>query len=502
MLWKWCAENVRFFLEAFTMIRLEDGPLAYWKFNRPQAHYHNTTFGKVCKNIVLKSRQWGFSTYELGAMFHSFCFRAGYRQKVITFEDETATKLKKIVDTFYTSAKQIFTRLGYNPYDFLPYVKGANRDETGTKHEIECADTESIIAFATQGGKGSGRALTVNRMYWTEYSKWSNIGEATAGFVGSFVKDGSAIHTIDATGQGIGNAFYTEYTKARAGKSAFTPHFYGVHECGDIYSEEFLSEQYLTLGKRGPQEYPRTWEEAFLQDDNARFDAQAIEAHRTTEYLQGIMLPEEVKARPLIISCDPAEGTPNGSNTAIKFRDAESGYEALPPVVRKMTPVECAHEIKRVFDAGYFGLIVPERNNDGKTVINELHHLELAQWIYRHPEPGKDLRDCKEGWPTTDATKIDLEAEYEKHLAIDPSDAYLKITSENEAIEARQYCLNPNGKRGRPLTRTDDGDRFYDDEIIASMIGLMPQVRTQAVGLSKITRTIPSIAVGSLRRDY
>ena len=376
---------------------------------------------------------------------------------------------------------------------------------------------------------GSGRSLTVNRMYWTEYSKWVRIGETTAGLVGSFSQDLDTpyVHTIDFSGQGIGNRAYVDWNaavKAQAARdakergkpydeedlelSSFLPVFIGRDDYD--YSPEYLVRQRQKLGHRKfRQEYPEKPEDAFLQDDNAVFDAEQIEARAGDKYLYGLMPMDRIRERTMIITCDPAEGVPNGSNTAIKIRDLDSGIEARPPVVAKLKPIPTAHKIKEIWDEGFQGLIVVERNNHGHAVIGELaEHLGLGPYLYRHrTKPREKLKDCEYGWPQTGtgagATKAHLESAMDRELSGD----WIVIVSANGRKELRQYCLNPNGKTGRPRGGDDEGHRFYDDEAITEMLCCPEEVKRQAVMVGEVLRepdgasSNAALAVGSMRDE-
>jgi hypothetical protein len=512
-LWNKCARNARFFLENFTKLPIPRKGPTRWKFNRPQATYFDRThtwidddrgYAKtVRQNFVLKARQYGGTSEEIGEIYHDDCFLGlSYVGKVITFEDLTASKLKKILDTMHSGAIEIFTDLGFDPYEFIPFVPFRENDATfGNKHEFESDDTGSVIEFTTQGGKGSGRSLTVSRQYWTEYSKWDRTSDAKAGFLGSMVQDGTAVHTIDGTGQGIGNSFYGEYQKAKAGESAYMSHFFGIHD--HDYSPQHLADERAMLGPRlFKQEFPETDDDAFLRGDNTFFDPDLIKARSADKYLCDLLPYDELMARVVVISVDCAGGFPNSDYSVIKIRDLESGHETRPPIRKRMGPREIANRIKALFDDGFVGVIAVERDAHGEATILELQNLGLGSYLYRHREPNKELSDCKIGWPETrhrsgGGTKPRLEVEYDRQLDSD----WLVVVSENERIEARQYCRHENGETGAPKGTDDEGDRFYDDEIIASMIGIMPEVRAQALRFGKQQTESHSVAVGSMWED-
>jgi len=502
-LWSWCARHPRFFLECFTKIPIPRYGPSDWTFRRPQQAYFDATHQwindrigyrkTVRRNIVLKARQHGGTTEEIGEIYHDMCFIGlSYVGKIITFEDDTAAKLKKILDTMHAGAIATFTELGFSPYYFLPFVPYRKDDSTfGNKHDFECDDTGSTIEFTTEGGKGSGRSLTVNRMYWTEYQKWQRTADAKSGFLGSMVQDGTATHTIDGTGNGIGNALYAEYQAAKAGESAYMAHFYGLDSFG--YDPEFLAEQRSALGDDlFQQEYPATDEDAFVRDDNARFKTRDIFACAERDEVTGVCGaqymcdvdpfksdPSRLFGEVFSHGCDPADVTPTGSKTAISTRHVKSGMLACEPFNEFASPRECAFELRRRFER-FPGLIVVEENNHGHAVIMKCLDLSvrkgpfagepLRRYMYKHPKPGRDFADCKYGWPENKDTKVQLACDYEERL----EQRAINMPCEELRKQAREFCRRPDGSLGRPKQgeRREGKQETYDDLIMADMMAI------------------------------
>jgi hypothetical protein len=516
---QWCINDPKYFLETCTMIRVEDEfgipSNVAWNFNAIQTQYHFTVYDyiephtAVCvvpDRLTLKTRQYGHSTYELGDMYHDWCWYA-ITGKVITYEDDTATKLKRIVDLFQKSAREFFAEhLFMDPDEFLPH---ADKDN---EHELFCEATGAMIIFTTQGSKGSGRSATVHRIYGTEFSEWDNVGDVMSGYGGSLAKRGAQV-TLDGTGKGIGNAMYREYQSSKKGESVYTAFFYGRNDFN--YPEGFLDNQRKRLGRYFEQEYPATDEEAFRQNANAIFDPKHIDragqydpatGEFGAKYLCDEMTPEELLTMTFAIACDPSEGQTTGSLCAIVVREVTSKRMACPPVNDFLTPRQAAFKIRALAEK-YPGIAGVERNNHGHAVHMKLEDLELRagpfkgkpmiDFLYRHPEPGKRLSECKLGWNETKDNKTLLEEGYENALDEDSFD----MPSEALRTQAREYCLNPNGKTGRPLMGTVDGGRFYDDVVIADMI--CHKVIPQAMKVIKLrtTKAPPSRSVGSMRDD-
>lgn len=515
----WCINDPKYFLETCTQIRVEDDfgvpSNVAWTFNSIQTRYHFTVYDyiephtAICvvpDRLTLKTRQYGHSTYELGDMYHSWCWFA-MTNKVITYEDDTATKLKRIVDLFHSSAREFFSDYLYmDPDEYLPH---AGKDN---EHELFCEATGGMIIFTTQGSKGSGRSATVHRIYGTEFSEWDNVGDVMSGYGGSLAKRGAQV-ALDGTGKGIGNAMYREYQAGKKGESVYKVFFFGRNDFD--YPEGFLDNQKKRLRRFYEQEYPATDEEAFRQQDNAIFDPKHIDRAGQYEpntgtfgarYLCDELSPEELLKMTFAIACDPAEGQTTGSKCGIVVREATSRRMACPPENDFLTPRQAAFKCRALAER-FPGLVGVERNNHGHAVHLKLEDLELrsgpfegqpmSKFLYRHPEPGKKLADCKLGWPEQKDTKTLLEEGYETGL----DEQSFDMPSEELRTQAREYCLNPNGKTGRPLTKTSDGGRFYDDVCIADMI--CQKVIPQALKVIRLrTGKEPAArSVGSMRDD-
>lgn len=486
-----------------------------WTFNSIQTRYHFTIYDyvephtAVCvvpDRLTLKSRQFGHSSYETGDIYHGWNFY-WTTSKVIAYAEKTAAVLKNIVDLFHKSAREYFANdLLMDPDVFLQV---ADKDN---EHEMFSETTGAAIIFTTQGAKGSGRSATVHRIYGTEFPEWDDVGEVISGYGGSLAKKGTQV-SLDGTGKGIGNAMYREYQAGKRGESVYKVFFYGRNDFA--YPPEFLDKQRKRLRNRFDQEYPATDEDAFRQDDNAIYNPDHIDragqyndktGEFAAKYLEDDVSATELKAMTFAISCDPSEGQVTGSKCAIVVREVTTRRMACPPVNDYLTPRQAAFKIRALLEK-YPGFAGVERNNHGHAVHVKLEDLELrtgrfkgmlvSQFLYRHPEPGKKLSDCKLGWPETKDNKTLLEEGYEAGLDEESFD----MPSEELRTQAREYCLNPNNKTGRPRMTTSDGGRFYDDICIADMI--CQKVIPQAIKVVRLRTepAPPARSVGSMRDD-
>lgn len=488
-----CRYDPRFFLEICTLIRLETGAVKPWLFNPIQLKQHLSFYDyphphyAVCSSpntITLKTRQYGETTRELGDMYWAYCFHP-LIAKVITFRDETAKKLKLMVDLFDESAHDFFASLGMDPDEWLPYSEQ-------NMHEMFCKVTRSRIEFTSEAATGQGRAQTVNRIYGTEYSLWDDPEEAMSGYAGSLAKTSARVH-LDFTGQGIGNEAYREYQAAKRGDSVYEPRFYGRNDflydpvTGLGYTQGFLASQRKRLKYKFIQEYPATDGEAFLTADDSRFDTEDIfkcgdydpaTGHFKAQYFSDSFGdPIEWKLETFAHGCDPAEGIPTGSKTAITTRHVGTGGMACPPFNDFLNERDTAFEIRRRLEL-YPGVIGIESNNHGHAVILKCQDLELrrgrykgekvSRFLYKHPIKNKIRAEWKYGWPETKDTKSLMEIDYHERL----SEGEINQPCEELRTQLREYCRRDNGTTGRPTKGERRGGRrvSYDDLAIADMI--------------------------------
>ena len=111
------ARDPRLFAATFLKILDKDKALRPLKWNRAQVHYHANQTGR---DLILKARQLGFSTYVQGEMFRRTV--TGTRATVtISHKDETTQLLRQMSDRFWKYCK-------FN--DIQPQRKYANNSMT------------------------------------------------------------------------------------------------------------------------------------------------------------------------------------------------------------------------------------------------------------------------------------------------------------------------------------------------------------------------------------
>ena len=461
--------DARYFAETALQIRVGGNPVP-WLFNRTQNRnfeelYREMLPGRrvrwILDDIEGKGRQRGGSTERELYLFHAWCFGGDFGPafvgKSLAFADDTAQKLKHMVDLFYSSALQMVERVfACDPYDILP------RADVDNVHELRDSRRGCALHFRSERTKGQGRAETANAVYITDLSEWTTYEEAIAGYAGSLSQTGREWVDRDFTGKGPGNAAHREYQKLKsimlANPNGRTrARFFGRDDID--YPAGHLETALQRMGARQfNREFPKDEAAMFTGDPNARFDQDWIDlcTAREPRYLVEFMTDAEINAT--CVPChaiDSAEGTPGGDFACIKTRDAVTGLEIMPPYHKRATPDDTVEEMKQRH-ARFPGLINPLRKNHGSAIISGLNAAGLGPWLYRQTDMGN--QDGKIGLDENGATVPVIQTRYEIAL----KNGAINLPSENGRTEVTIFGLQKNGKIEAP-------PGFHDDEIVTDM---------------------------------
>jgi hypothetical protein len=440
---------------------------------------------QATKEIILKARQFGFSTLILGLFFLDTISTPNTSTVVIAHDGESTERLFRMVHRFYLSL----------PETTRPRTKFANR------REYLWPDLDSSFFVGTAGAKDFGRSSTINNVHMSEVGMWKNGEELVSGLLQAVPAGGNVF--AESTAKGLGNWFHSEYTAAERGDSVFVPRFFGWHQHEEYRSapgpgftptpdEEKLIAAYrvtpeqlawrrtkiLELRDLFPQEYPANAREAFLTSGNPYFDRAKLS--ELSDALHGPehrpLKPEIPVAYPLlrrepkltiwkapapgrryVIGADTAEGLPD------KGKDAD--FDSAD-----VFDAETWEQVARLhgqWDTHQYGLLLAElgtwynlallgieRNNHGHAVINAAMHTAgypvqkpgQGSGLYCHEEfdEKKTVTARRPGWPTTAKTKFfALDG-----LATSIDEDALKLHSPQTVSELLTFVKLPGGKAG------------------------------------------------------
>lgn len=458
-------------------IRGRHGELRPLWANQAQKKYARQ---RTSRNIILKARQTGMTTYIAARFFLETITRPG------TVSMQVAHSLE--------SAQQIFRIV----YRFLDHVfEGTRKDLQITRanvRELAFGKLDSRYIVDTAGNRNAGRGLTIHNLHASEVALWPGDPQETMAALLAAVPPGGQVD-LESTPNGAGGYFYAEWLRAKAGEG-FTPHFVpwwfeeayqtplvrdeSLHPLDDV--ELLLREKHkLSLEQikyrrqmraqfagQAPQEYAESEAECFLLSGRPVFEIaviedrlrQIVEPLRRTENGAELLwyLPEPGRA--YIIGADVAEGKDKGDYSAAVVVDAAQGLQCAE-WNGKQSMHEFAQTLDRLGRRYNNALIAVERNNQGHAVLEALKHSCHYPRMYRHTSAADGAGGAQLGWPTNEHTKP---------MAVQVLAAMLRaaptaFSSRRLLEQCRGYSHNDDGTTSAP-------PGCHDDLVMAAAIAL------------------------------
>jgi hypothetical protein len=482
-------------------IKDKKGRKVKFVYNQVQDEYQKN---KHNRNIILKARQQGFTTYECINALDNCLFNSYYDAGIIAHTVDDAEK--------------IFTNKVKFAYDSLPLLikkyKTPTNDRAG---ELRFPNGSSInVSSGYRGG-------TLMKLHVSEFGKIcvkypEKAREIVTGAFNAVPLDGDL--TIESTAEGMSGAFYELCEKAQNNSDTLTPldfkfHFFAwfeskeyrlnpegvtipvefkayfasLKENHDIELDNWQKAWYVKKSIEQDddmkQEYPSYPEEAFRASGRSVFNLEKlgrdIKRVKTKTPFKGIVTLkgfEELKDGPIhifkkpipgeayAIGADVAEGLEGGdfSTASVINKDFEqvAVYHGHIPPDKLGGLLVCL--------AGYYNnaVLAPEVNNHGISVIDSIKRHKYFN-LYRREvkeELGEDKSD-KVGWHTNVKTKMLMLDELRAAFRDDA------VTINDEAT-LREMML---------LTIEDNGDIVLNsrDRVVALAISIQA-IKQAAIG--------------------
>ena len=191
------------FAGLFLKILDKDKRLVPLHWNRAQRHFHQHRTGR---DLVLKARQLGFSTYIQGEMFRRTVTRTRTTM-TMAHDDETTQKLRRMADRFWENCK-------------FGTVQPARRFSNATLATYPEFDSEAVIS--TAGSKEAGRGGTYSDFHGSEVAFWPQAEKIVAGAM----QGGNPDIILESTPNGAQGYFYELCMEAIRGGGVWKLHFY------------------------------------------------------------------------------------------------------------------------------------------------------------------------------------------------------------------------------------------------------------------------------------
>ena len=398
-------------IRSLLKIRVKKGGVHYLKPNRAQKQY-----SEKCskRNIVLKARQLGITTYIAARFFIQTITKPGTLSVQVAHTEESAEAIFRIVHRFWENLPNSRVRRG-------ALIKSRSNirqivfPRLDSEYRVETADDNA------------GRGMTIHNLHCSEVSRWPRGAEDTlASLRAAVVPEGEIV--LESTPSGASGLFYEEWQKAE--ENGYTKHFfpwwYEKAYKEDVSKKplgEFTDEEKNLIAKEGltpeqigwrrtrwriargkaAQEYAEDAVSCFLASGECVFDLEAVEkaaalAPSPTESLDNgrylIWLPAQDRKQ-YIIGVDAAGGGTDGDYACAEVIERTTGLQCAE-WRGHFPPYELARKLVKLGKRFGNALIAVERNNHGYGVLAHLKELGYENLF---------VKDGQEGWPTNVVTR-------------------------------------------------------------------------------------------------
>ena len=390
-------------------IRPRDGRRRLLELNRAQREY-----SRRCskRNIVLKARQVGITTYVAARYFVQTITRPGTLTVQVAHSQESAEMIFNIVRRFWENLpeeqREVLVRSRSN-------VRQMAFPGLDSEYRVETAD------------ENAGRGMTIQNLHCSEVSRWPGGGfEALASLRAAVVPGGEIV--LESTPRGASGTFYGEWQEAD--KTGYTKHFFpwwyedsyrvlvrdgevlplAEAESGliqlyrlDERQIAWRRQQWKTLHGLAKQEYAEDASSCFLVSGDCVFDLEGIEktigllekeTHLEDNGRLTIWLPPQ-SDRNYIVGVDTAGGGSEGDYACAQVIDRETGMQCAE-LHGHFPPNELGRRVTDLWRRYRGALVAVERNNHGHAVLVYLNEMGCKN-IYE--------QDGKLGWLTTAASR-------------------------------------------------------------------------------------------------
>jgi hypothetical protein len=421
------------------------------------------------RNIILKARQLGMTTWVAGQFFLRTITHPGTLTVQVAHTQEAAQSIFRIVHRFLrclpASLKQ-----------------GALKTSQINARQIIFPGMDSEYRVETAGAPNAGRGLTITNLHCSEVARWpGDAAEILQGMRAALSPAGELV--LESTPMGATGCFWKEWQEAAGTGTVqhFFPWWFEEAYVGAAVEAVSLNETEQRLAEdnglslpqiayrrqiqgsfRGlaTQEYAEDANACFLASGECVFDTAAIDTR-----LRNLPPPIEQRMngrlhiwlRPMakrryLIAVDPAGGGSGGDYSAAQVIDLDTGLQCAE-LRAKLSPLELAQAGAALAREYENALLVVERNNHGSGVLAHLHGVCHWDRLYQHG--GQD------GWLTSAVTRPRMLGQLGAALVETPA----IFSSERLLQECRSFVRHANG-------RTEAMAGEHDDCVMAMAIAL------------------------------
>jgi len=431
------------------------------------------------RNIVLKARQVGLTTWAAARFFMKTITRPGTLTLEVAHTQEAAEEIFRIV---------------YRFLEWLPEElrMGPLRTSRANARQLVFPELDSQYRVVSAGDRNAGRGLTVQNLHCSELARWpGDAAETLAGLRAALTPGAEVI--LESTPDGVGGCFYEEWQKA--GETGMVRHFFpwwmerryraeAVEESSLTEEEQGLMARHgLDLRQVGyrrriradfrglaRQEYAEDDESCFRASGDSVFELEAIDRRLETapepveRHWNGdleVWLPA-VPGREYLVAVDPAGGGSEGDYSAAQVLEMETGMQCAE-FAGHVGGLELARLVTELAERYNRATLVVERNNHGSGVLAHLETAWKAARVFR--------QGGQAGWLTTSVSRPAMLGRLDAALAEEPG----RFMSRRLLGECRSFVRLANGRTGARAGT-------HDDRVMAMAIGLGARAEMKSSG--------------------
>lgn len=270
-----------------------------FKFKDVQNKYYNMLLEEHpdmegVRDIVLKARQEGFSSFILALFTVDFLLRPYSISICISHRKDSTDLLFKKVKFYIDSYLSKLAESQHVPLETVQkqFLK------TDNKNMIENATNNAMFYIGTAGAKVGGRGGSCRNIHFSECAFYQDTELITAQEIvlgtSQQVPQGKGMIFIESTANGMDNYYQKTWEQASRGESIYKPRFFGWQE---TYTKEWVEEKRKEFpnDQMWKQEYPNDPDEAFIVSGTPYFNNQILKAmleRRVQPIIRGKFAPD------------------------------------------------------------------------------------------------------------------------------------------------------------------------------------------------------------------
>lgn len=421
------------------------------------------------RNIVLKARQMGISTWVTGRLFTKTITQPGTLTVQVAHTQEAAESLFRMVHRFHQHLPERLRN-------------GALKASRSSVRQMIFPALDSEYRVESASAPNAGRGLTITNLHCSEVARWTgDAAEILQGLRAAMPPHGELV--LESTPMGAGGCFWNEWQDAES--TGMVRHFYpwwweksyvGPAVCEttltDIERRLILEHQlthaqigfrrHLIANFRGlaKQEYVEDANECFLSSGECVFDVEALMSRERglgdpiSSRLNGQLLTwyPAIAGRRYLVAVDPAGGGSEGDYSAVQVLDIDTGMQCAELMAR-MGGHELADEVAKLATEYNHALVVVERNNMGSALLAYLSMVFRYANIYE--------KNDQPGFLTTSASRPEILGVLGATVVERPT----SFSSRRFLNQCRTFVRHRSGKQAAQYGE-------HDDCVMAMAIGL------------------------------